>query len=179
MRCRQQRRRRTGALRHATTLPAVASPSRSPTQNNKRGSKGKSKRVEESFEDLLNKPLGKTPGSAPATSRSHTPAPDNTDDRPQTSVEETKAKKMRTLKARLMELTETYNVLVGQVIERQEVRDDLRAARGQLKQQERNIQRSRDEIADTLEELKQKERAMRVKVKEVFHLFLLPLLTLK
>ena len=78
-----------------------------------------------------------------------------------------------------MELTETYNDLVGKVIERQEVRDDLMAARGQLKQQERNIQRSRDDIADTLEELKQQERAVKVKVKEVFYLFLLPLFTLK
>lgn len=112
---------------------------------------------------MLNKPFS---GEVrPSTSRT-APAEDDNDDGAQVSVAETKAKKVRELKARIMDLTETYNDLVDKVIARNEERDDLMAARNQLKQQERNIQRSRDDVMDTLEQMKQQEIGLRIKVKE-------------
>ena len=159
MRCKQQRRRRTGALRPGTSFPAVSSPSITRPKKNRPNRK---KIEERSFEELLIN-LSETKNAASdgnLTSRTSS-------DVQSVSVEETKARKIHKLKALILDLEKTDNAIYEQVIERKKKLDFLYASRRQLKQQEANIQHSRDEIVDVLEGLKKEERALLIKVKQV------------
>ena len=163
MRCKQQRRRRTGALRPGTSFPAVSS-SPPPARNRRGGHPTRKKRIEDSsFEELL---VNFADSTSVANDGDVTSRTDDTDAQ-SVSVEETKARAIQKLKALILDLEKTDNVLVEQLIDRKKRLDFLYASRRQLKQQQTNIQVSRDEIVDVLEGMKKEEKMMLIKVKQV------------
>ena len=160
-------------MRGSSSLPNVRSPA---ARKNKTPSFKKSLR-EKSFEELLIddwKEDSKNTGKGPEPARHHKthragkghPTSPEPHEVPM-SVEEEKDQTIRDLKEQLLELSTEYNAMAGELVELKKVRHDLLAARSQVKQQSQNIQLSRDEVVHKLDKMKEEERALRIKVKQV------------